>query len=314
MRASVQTRSPQSLVHSLASALRDLMPSVRTADIEGVHQARVTTRRLREVLPLLSRDGEAAVALDTLKRLGRALGVVRELDVLDGSLAELEPRATFAGSTIAEARRQLRRDVTLARRKMIKTIEGLELECIARVKVAGRRSVVPFFGRATWRQHLEKQLVSRSLAVGDACHRAATVYMPNRSHAARIAIKRLRYSVEIAHETALWRPPRLLKDLRRVQESLGEIHDRQMLVERLDRLPTAIDDAPPVAWLTDLLRAEIDVRHRAFLAAISRLDAAIVACQHWAGHRTGRWYAQPTLLWPAAAVLVAPILLTHGTD
>src|SRR5215207_4242627 len=49
----------------------------------GIHQARVATRRLREIVPVVveTRKGLGAKLRRRLKRLTRALGPVRELDV-----------------------------------------------------------------------------------------------------------------------------------------------------------------------------------------------------------------------------------------
>ena len=60
-------------------------------DPEGVHQARVATRRLRSHLatfaPVLRRGARPSGSTSDLRWLGRSLGIVRDLDVLRGRFA-----------------------------------------------------------------------------------------------------------------------------------------------------------------------------------------------------------------------------------
>ena len=61
-------------------------------DDNGVHQARVTSRRLREAVPVLAtglKGSKAGKATRKIRRLTRALGTVRELDVTLTLLDEL---------------------------------------------------------------------------------------------------------------------------------------------------------------------------------------------------------------------------------
>ena len=86
-------------VEALAAAAA--VPARRAAggasgDVTSVHRARVASRRLREVLPVLA-EAAGSDALDRggkqVRRITRALGPVRELDVALGHLAEMGPRA-----------------------------------------------------------------------------------------------------------------------------------------------------------------------------------------------------------------------------
>ena len=52
----------------------------------------------------------------------------------------------------------------------------------------------------------------------------------------RISAKKLRYSVELAQLTGVWKPRHLISDLRDVQDALGNLHDAQVLLDELDRL------------------------------------------------------------------------------
>jgi CHAD domain-containing protein len=65
-------------------SLLTAMPAAQEGDETSVHQARVASRRLREALPVLGAraDGDALDRAEKrVKRITRALGPVRELDV-----------------------------------------------------------------------------------------------------------------------------------------------------------------------------------------------------------------------------------------
>ncbi|MGH9172814.1 MAG: CHAD domain-containing protein, partial [Vicinamibacterales bacterium] len=83
------------LLSQRLTSLVDAMPAAQAGDMRSVHQARVATRRLREALPVLS----ASISTRSLgrvrrqvRRMTRALGPVRELDVALGHLDELASR------------------------------------------------------------------------------------------------------------------------------------------------------------------------------------------------------------------------------
>ena len=91
-------------VHDLATlvtrrhdALRAQAGEAHDGKVDGVHQARVASRRLREVVPVLGR-GLDDVRLKPLRRglrdLTRALGPVRELDVALGDGRGVAVRGT----------------------------------------------------------------------------------------------------------------------------------------------------------------------------------------------------------------------------
>src|SRR5687768_5633560 len=106
------------------------LPAIRHGESEAIHQGRVATRRLSEVLPLLalSHPDEA----DRLRRLARTvrrrLGRVRELDVIRGQLESLEERVPLAINAIAHARAALRAQQQRRRRRLINAMEKLKVE------------------------------------------------------------------------------------------------------------------------------------------------------------------------------------------
>ena len=62
---------------------------------------------------------------------------------------------------------------------------------------------------------------------------AGPLYAPERIHDVRIATKKLRYALEIAHDAGVPRRRRSSRSLKRQQERLGRLHDLQMLLKHV---------------------------------------------------------------------------------
>ena len=77
------------LIRQRLGALSRTLPSARAGDPSAIHQARVATRRLREALPVVARGASGRKLARGVRRLTRALGTVRELDVALLTLEEL---------------------------------------------------------------------------------------------------------------------------------------------------------------------------------------------------------------------------------
>ena len=304
---------PNSILRSRLQELSSLLSGVRNVDIDAVHDARVATRQLRELLPIVDTGGsESADAIARIRKAGRAMGGVRELDVLYSLLDDLDGRATFAAQALARMREDARQARDTARRRMVKELEhleldGLERQLLQRSKWPALSSALRF--RPRWHRRLRARVGRRAATLGDALERISGVYMPNRSHAARVAVKKLRYGVEIAGETGFWQVPGVEKALRRAQSTLGDIHDLQVLVDRAGQRHSDGGDAREWAWLRDLLQADIASQHRSFIERRERLEAAVRACVHWARPVSVRWPTRSFVVLPlAASAAVVPLL------
>jgi CHAD domain-containing protein len=100
------------------------------------------------------------------------------------------------------------------------------------------------------------------------------VYFPNGLHAARIALKKLRYALEIADATAIVHPREAIRDLKKMQDLLGELHDRQTLIAsfRLAKIPADGSSARDgLHVVVNLLEAEIGDLHARYLTRRDRL-------------------------------------------
>ena len=216
---------------------------VEAGDVEALHRARVASRRLRELLPLLGLEHDVARTLGRrLRKATRQLGAVRELDVLlllvrelaeDGrySVAALRPIGAAAAQGLASARESL--SAKLPRAKLERLVRALERALNhlqsgdakpGRSHANGRRQA--------WRWALEARLVHRAARLREAIGAAGAVYVPEPLHRVRIAVKKLRYTLELAGEVTRKRTDDDLAALKAAQDLLGRLHDLGVLLDR----------------------------------------------------------------------------------
>ena len=195
-----------------------------------------------------------------------------------------------------------------AARRLVKRLERLDLHTLLTEVRAPSRA--RFVDTRSWHAALSDRLGARAAKLGAAVDHASGVYLPNRLHKVRIHLKRLRYLAEIAADTGMWRPARLRRHAARVQDALGHIHDRQVMLDLLDSTDTE-------ATVTAALRADIAQRHHDYLTQRDRLLAIAEACRHFVDQR-GFWRrrmstAAVALLLPAASVaILVPTIGTAG--
>ena len=208
--------------------LEELWTRVRDGDPDSVHQARVTTRRIRAGLALTW--GLNAEVIKTFRMISRQLGGVRELDVTRELLEKLQPQLPEAAVAITLLRQDIGRAQHRRRRRLIKALDGINLRRL------GRRIASAPEGWAAvsavwhdWRDQLLDELGTRATNVKAAIDRASGVYMPNRVHDVRIAIKKLRYALELANATGASDDVQVMTELKGAQELLGRLHDWQVL-------------------------------------------------------------------------------------
>jgi len=236
---------------------RNLVPATEGA-VEPLHQCRVATRRLRELAPLLSAElGDKAVRKVRLRLrdVGRALGPVRELDVARGLLDEL----TKDGLTPPDAVVRLRQHIvdlrTEARRGMI---DGLDRSRSA--KLGKRlREIGDALGTGSggaWSRTLSLRLSRRAQYLARTVEAAGAVYVPDRVHAVRIAAKKLRYTFELAVEAGATRRRVPVRQLKAVQDTLGRLHDIEVLASLIQAYP--LPPPPMPVWVAHV----DDFRHR----------------------------------------------------
>lgn len=295
------------LDQTLRSQIRILLstiPGIRDANPDAVHDGRVATRRLRAVLPIacaMVDEARVAPALRVVRKTGRALGRVRDQDVLLEQVASLQQKVPSAAAAVGDLRARFEARLDKARRRLVKRIDRLSfadlMGCVPPRKLRLRPD--PRWGV------LEDAIVGQAEALRQDIEAASGVYFPNRAHTVRVAVKKLRYVLELMPHPATKGP---LKQLRRVQQVLGQVHDRQAL---LDELSTKEGQhAAEVAVIGALVRADVVALHQQYVAnrteVLRTLDlmSRDVAARAWRSSGLDRWAVAAALAAPPLAMAI----------
>lgn len=225
--------SIDTLLAPRAAALTGVLTAALAGEPEAVHQARVASRRLREVLPALAVNdarGWRPVRKD-VRRVTRAFGVVRELDVAIGHFDETAAATPISASARATTRRLLELQRAAALRATRAMLTPARLRRLQE-RLDGVTSAIAADADAV-KDAMGARVVRRARSVQKAVAGTGAVYMPARLHAVRIAVKRLRYALEAAREARGARPSSQLTQLKVIQDLLGRAHDLHVLAERV---------------------------------------------------------------------------------
>ncbi len=257
------------------------LPAALAGDATGVHQARVASRRLREAVPVLAADLPGVRRRKVTRRLRgitRALGGVREMDV---SLKALDGIARRIGGADAAALDGVRARLERVRQERRAGMHEA-LSAIGMPELAGRvRRIADLASspehEAAWRTRLAARLAGRADALAAAIDAAGALYVPEPLHRVRIAAKKLRYALELAGESGAAETKRMVRALKRVQDTLGRLHDLQVLgrhVAALEAEPgPARLPAEALAPLVHTLDRDCRALHARYVAAGSDLLA-----------------------------------------
>jgi len=230
----MNTRAPRvttALLQRLARALNRHLPAAVAGDDTAVHQARVTTRRLREAVPVLATGlsgSKAGKAQKKIRRLTRALGCVRELDVTIHLLDELARSPNVPRDAVEDVRARVVKERDDKRKTMIERLDGVNTEKLDR-RLASVGAALDQAPSEPWRKALAERLMRRSRRLTLAMNEAGQMYAPERLHAVRIAAKKLRYGLELAANSGVKQAGPHVRTIKRVQEMLGKLHDLQVL-------------------------------------------------------------------------------------
>ena len=289
------------LERRVRALLRHLRPTTEGA-VEPLHQCRVATRRLRELLPLCDAELGVRIASRARKRvrqLGGALGAVRELDVALGLVDEVERAGRAQPAAADRLRQRVREERERQRERMRARLKPAWLRKVARdvaevLKAIGMRDATD-----AWALVLAERLRERADRLRDAVAEAGPMYVSERVHEVRIAAKKLRYGLELASETGEADTADAVARLKEIQDSLGRLHDIEILQELLRSIDLlAHRDEPWAAALAALdrdLTEECRRLHGVFVAGqaglvdvarIARRVASQMSSDH--GGRTGR--------------------------
>jgi len=219
----------------------------RQRDVDGVHDMRVATKRLREATRVFRPAfGKQRMArhLERLERLNDALGRPRELDVLVLELEDLAARAPKVAAGLAPLVARLKAEGQAASTQLTSVLDealpGLagDIRQLLRDRPKGRGRV--------WKMPFA-QLGCRTVAqrVQAAVELEAAARIPEAEsdfHRLRIAVKRVKYALELFLDVLGKPARRAYKPLAELQELMGEVHDRDVLRRVLrDSVPDTLD-------------------------------------------------------------------------
>jgi CHAD domain-containing protein len=261
------------LLRSRLDRFTRTLPGVESGEIGAVHRARVASRRLRELLPVLQLEQHVVRKLGRrLRKLTKRLGSVRDLDVLILLIDEqresgrLPDRALRRVSdAVHQACDEARGGLSLSQVAADLKRVGRKFEAIATELEPADRERSP-----AWRWAVDARVSRRASALKAAIEAAGAVYLPERLHRVRLAVKKLRYGVELAVETTGIKDSSDLVTLRHGQELLGRLQDLQVLIERVRRLQTSLTPPDLADW------RELDALVTALEHSCRRLHARYV--------------------------------------
>jgi CHAD domain-containing protein len=240
-------------------ALRD--QALDWSDPEGVHDMRVSSRRLRSALrdfaPYL-RKSSLAVVLKQLGDLADALGTVRDQDVAIIGLQKLGAGAPSEAAAMLEQLVQVRESIRKEARKNLRhslrkgPLKQLQKDfdtgvdsATAHSKTPKQRSGnAPTAAEVSYRQVARRIIIERLKEVEKL---SKGLYQPLRIkplHELRIAAKRLRYALELFEPCWGQSISFFAKKVAALQSSLGELHDSDIWIETFGEHLSGVEKEP----------------------------------------------------------------------
>ena len=201
------------------------------------------------------KGSKAGKARRKIRRLTRALGTVRELDVTMQLLDELARSAHVSRTAVEDVRARVMKERESRRKLMLERLEEVNVDKLDR-RLSSVGAALNEAKAEPWRKALGARLLVRSRRLTLAMDEAGHMYAPERLHAVRIAAKKLRYGLELAADSGLRQAAPHLRTIKRTQDMLGKLHDLQVLQAHVAAVQTEprSDRAPSRVALEDLAR------------------------------------------------------------
>ena len=232
----MRTPVTEYLIRQRVTALGRALPAATKGDVTSLHQARVATRRLRAALPLVAPGRKTEKLTRSVRKLTQALGPVRELDVALLILNEFEDSADVPRPAVLRLRAAIGEERRQVHAELQRLLEGFDLGKLRKRAVSAARKQE---GKTSKRVRDPKRAAKarirarqRSEQLVVAIENAAALYLPDRLHEVRIAVKKLRYTLELEESFTASRATARLRALKNAQDLLGRMHDLEVLIAR----------------------------------------------------------------------------------
>src|SRR5579863_9062461 len=221
----------RNLSHWMNRVLEELGSLHNSPDPDTVHDLRVAIRRCRSLAVLMEeidRNPAWPEMRKAARKLFRGLGALRDVQVMEEWIKKIglenDPlRAQLLVSLEADEKENAANALRVAAKFNEKEWTNLERHLRQRVRI------VPVGGLAAECLALERFEEAKELH-----NRALRTEKPKPWHALRIGIKRFRYTLEglLPEHSAAWS-----ENLKRLQDLLGDVHDLDVLSEKLEDTP-----------------------------------------------------------------------------
>jgi len=225
-------------IEKQAKLMRGECGRVRKESVDGIHDMRVSSRRLRVALreartliePRL--HGQLQEALATVTE---ALGHARELDVMTLMMEEYVKDAYGPWKLAAEHAlceiRAVRKEARHGCAEAVRAVDTAEFDALVRAALdqlrKKKRDDLTEIGEGLVRRLREVRRAYRDWRESEEAEDL---------HRVRIALKKLRYALEFyipAYDKNL---PQLIDEIKAAQEMLGDWHDADVLCDALERI------------------------------------------------------------------------------
>ena len=266
------------------------LPGAALCIPSAVHDARVATRRLREALPVLARSKKGKRLLKAVRKITRALGPVRELDVSLTTLAEFGASRAVSRDSIARVRTAITEERRPLCERLPKRLDRLDIKTLGQAVTDQATRPLTTTGTRELFTRVDGRCARRAVRLRAAIEEAAGIYLPDRLHAVRIGVKKLRYAVELGQDLRnarrAGRPTSRsesgkatsahLRILQQTQDRLGRMNELEVLIARMRTLQgtSTVTGLRVSADVDDLIRRlenECRVLHGQYMAARENL-------------------------------------------
>lgn len=215
-----------------------------------VHDLRVAIRRCRSIAVVMQEvDPEPGwpQLRKVARKLFRGLGGVRDAQVMEEWIKKLTPENDSLGLRLLAALQSGEQDRTEAANRVAAKFDEQKWLSLERA-LRRRIRLVPVGGLGA-----ECLALERFDEAKDLHHRALRTEKPKAWHALRIGLKKFRYTVEafLPGHSAAW-----VKNLKRLQDLLGDIHDLDVLAQKIRELEGPVDSVE--YWLHRIGRERHD--------------------------------------------------------